>query len=139
MSHLLPRLTTSRCHRLLKISKVNITYGRRLYHHLLEIPSKPPTHTNQREVSLHVRSESHSSPSLRALKTKTRGTCCMTRTMGGSRYLKTSGDADSSWTLNVALLGRQPKVSTLNLCNIVDSEDTVHFKFGGMILSFTYF
>ena len=63
----------------------------------------------------------------------------MTRTMGGSRYLKTSGDADSSWTLNVALLGRQPKVSTLNLCNIVDSEDTVHFKFGGTILSFNYF
>ena len=139
MSHLLPRLMTSSCHRPLKISKFNITYGRRLYHHRLEIPSKPPTQTNWREVPLHVRSESHNSPSLRALKTKTHETCCMTRTMGGSRYLKTCGNAESSWTLNVALLGRQPKVSTLHMCIIVDSEDTVHFKFGNMILSFTYF
>ena len=63
----------------------------------------------------------------------------MTRTMGGSRYLKTCGDAESSWTLNVALLGRQRKVSTINLCSIVDSEDTVHFKFEGTILSFIFF
>ena len=53
--------------------------------------------------------------------------------------MKIFGNAESSWTLNVALLGRKPKVSTLNLCNIVDSEDTVHFKFGGTILSFNYF
>ena len=63
----------------------------------------------------------------------------MTRTMGGSRYLKTCGDDESSRTLNVALLERQPKVSTLNLCSVANSEDTVHFKFGGTILSFTYF
>ena len=64
----------------------------------------------------------------------------MTRTMGGSRYLKIFGNAESSWTLNVALLGRQPKVSTLNLYSIIDSEDTVHFKFRGTILSsFSYF
>ena len=58
--------------------------------------------------------------------------------MGGSRYLKTCGDAESSWTLNVALLGKKPKVNTLNLCSIVDSEDTVYFKFGSTILSFTH-
>ena len=63
----------------------------------------------------------------------------MTRTMDGSRYLKTCGDAESSWTLNVVLLGRQPKVSTLNLCSIVDSKDIVNFKFGVTILSFSYF
>ena len=41
--------------------------------------------------------------------------------------------------LNVAVFERQPKVSTLNMCSIADSEDTIHFKFGGTILSFTYF
>ena len=41
--------------------------------------------------------------------------------------------------LNVAVFERQPKVSTLNMCSIADSEDTIHFKFGGTILSFNYF
>ena len=98
----------------------------------------PPIQIEEKSLCTYVL-KSHILPSLRAFKTKTRETCCMTHTMGGSRYLKTCGDAESSWTLNVALLGRQPKVSTLNLCNIVDSEDTVHFKFEGTILSFIFF
>ena len=63
----------------------------------------------------------------------------MIRTMGGRCYLKTCGEAELSWMLNVVLFGRQPKVSTLNLRSIVNSEDTIHFKFGGTILSFAYF
>ena len=42
-------------------------------------------------------------------------------------------DAESSWTLNVALVGWQPDVGTFYPLFFIsfDSEDTVNFNFGG--------